>query len=77
MVISTKISLFLGNEFWMGSLTSSGAAAAACSSSIAELHNPQINPRVDAKYLRVASRTEGIIHLKQYMKSLKGKDTFP
>ncbi|KAI3391313.1 hypothetical protein diail_7601 [Diaporthe ilicicola] len=35
---------FPGNEFWMGSLSASGDPAAACMSTIAELHNPVINP---------------------------------
>ncbi|KAI1083701.1 hypothetical protein F5B20DRAFT_528150 [Whalleya microplaca] len=35
---------FPGNEYWEGSLSSSGDPAAACMSTIAELHNPFINP---------------------------------
>lgn len=35
---------FPGNEYWMGSLSASGDPAAACMSTIAELHNPVINP---------------------------------
>lgn len=35
---------FPGNEYWMGSLQASGDPAAACMSTIAELHNPEINP---------------------------------
>lgn len=35
---------FPGNEFWGGSLTGSGDPAAACMSTIAELHNPLVNP---------------------------------
>lgn len=35
---------FPGNEYWMGSLQASGDPAAACMSTIAELHNPVINP---------------------------------
>lgn len=35
---------FPGNEFWMNSLDASGDPAAACMSTIAELHNPVINP---------------------------------
>jgi hypothetical protein len=36
-----------GNEFWMGSLCASGDPAAACFSTIGELHNPMVNPFVD------------------------------
>lgn len=35
---------FPGNEYWEGSLSASGDPAAACMSTIAELHNPVINP---------------------------------
>lgn len=33
-----------GNEYWMGMLNASGDPAAACCSTIAELHNPLVNP---------------------------------
>jgi hypothetical protein len=35
---------FPGNEYWLGSLVASGDPAAACMSTIAELHNPVLNP---------------------------------
>ncbi|KAI0841348.1 hypothetical protein F5Y06DRAFT_308194 [Hypoxylon sp. FL0890] len=35
---------FPGNEYWEGSLDASDDSAAACMSTIAELHNPLINP---------------------------------
>ncbi|KAG0730423.1 hypothetical protein GWK47_028287 [Chionoecetes opilio] len=46
---------FPGNEYWRGMLSASGDPAAACSSTIAELHNTLINPRVTANNLHVAS----------------------
>jgi hypothetical protein len=35
---------FPGNEYWIGSLAATGDPAAACMSTISELHNPMINP---------------------------------
>lgn len=35
---------FPGNEYWAGSLMASGDPAAACMSTIGELHNPVVNP---------------------------------
>uniref|UniRef100_A0A6A7FR01 DUF4804 domain-containing protein n=1 Tax=Hirondellea gigas TaxID=1518452 RepID=A0A6A7FR01_9CRUS len=56
-----------GNEYWLGSLTASGDPAAACSSSIAELHNHRINRRVDAAHLRIATRLHGVVTVPQYL----------
>ncbi|KAF2359504.1 Protein of unknown function DUF4804 [Trinorchestia longiramus] len=58
-----------GNEFWMGSLSTAGGPAAACASSIAELHNPLINPRMGARHMRIASRTEGVVSVSEFMES--------
>jgi len=35
-----------GNEYWLGYLSTSGGTAAACSSLIPELQNPDINPNI-------------------------------
>ncbi|KAI0860044.1 hypothetical protein F4860DRAFT_480771 [Xylaria cubensis] len=35
---------FPGNEYWVGSLDATGDPAAACMSTIGELHNPMVNP---------------------------------
>lgn len=42
-----------GNEYWMGVLASSGDPAAICCSMLAELQNPEINPYLSSKALRV------------------------
>jgi hypothetical protein len=53
---------FPGNEFWMGSLSGSGDPAAACCSTIGELHNCYVNPfteRVDVKSIQKRERGNG------------------
>ena len=57
-----------GNEFWNGSLSSSGDPAAACSSQVAELHTSRINPRACGASLHVASAEHGILHIADYAK---------
>ena len=42
---------FPGNEFWRGSLNTSGDPAAACCSTIGELQNPYVNPFLDNIYI--------------------------
>lgn len=57
-----------GNEFWFGSLSTSGDPAAAASTQIAELHNVRINPRASASSLHVASPENGILHIADYVR---------
>ncbi|KRT83858.1 hypothetical protein AMK59_4055, partial [Oryctes borbonicus] len=47
-----------GNEFWVGMLSASGDPAAACSTQVAELHNPHINTNVSGENLKIAARGE-------------------
>nr|XP_036215397.1 uncharacterized protein LOC106618609 isoform X2 [Bactrocera oleae] len=62
-----------GNEFWKGALTSSGDPAAACSTLIAELHNPHINSKmVNGENLHVASERYGVLHIAEYAKKILG-----
>ncbi|XP_066996323.2 uncharacterized protein [Anabrus simplex] len=56
-----------GNEFWCGDICSSGDPAAACSTQIAEIHNPHINPtKVSGKNLHVAVPEWGVMHISEY-----------
>ncbi|KAJ9582647.1 hypothetical protein L9F63_023025 [Diploptera punctata] len=56
-----------GNEFWAGCLSSSGDPAAACSSQVAELHNPYINTSsVCGDNLHVATAQWGVLHVAEY-----------
>lgn len=57
-----------GNEFWSGFLDASGDPAAACSTQIAEIHNPIINSRVCGANLHIASPEHGLLHISDYAK---------
>eukprot|EP00095_Tigriopus_kingsejongensis_P011476 maker-scaffold626_size122949-snap-gene-0.23 protein:Tk11476 transcript:maker-scaffold626_size122949-snap-gene-0.23-mRNA-1 annotation:"hypothetical protein EAI_16569" len=50
-----------GNEYWKGSLSSSGDPAAACATQVPELHNPLINPKMRGSNLHVALREGRIL----------------
>jgi hypothetical protein len=54
-----------GNEFWMGSLSTSSDPAAACSTQVAELHNWHINGKVCGGNLRVAT-LNGLVTFQEY-----------
>nr|CAD7578247.1 unnamed protein product [Timema californicum] len=56
-----------GNEFWVKKLASSGDPAAACSTQVAELHNPHINRKIVGTNLHVASPSLGVLHLADYV----------
>lgn len=60
-----------GNEFWHGSLTTSGDPAAACSTLITELHNPHINTKmVNGENVHVASDRFGVLHISDFAKKV-------
>ncbi|ERL87582.1 hypothetical protein D910_04973 [Dendroctonus ponderosae] len=56
-----------GNEYWNGQLGSSGDSAAASSTQVTELHNPQINPLVCADNLRIVSVKGKLLRLERYL----------
>lgn len=59
-----------GNEFWSGTLDNSSDPAAACSTQIAELHNPHINPKCSADNLHIATKS-GILTFAEYQKDVR------
>ncbi|KAH8272122.1 hypothetical protein KR044_004756 [Drosophila immigrans] len=60
-----------GNEFWMKMLKSTGDSSTACSTLIAELHNPHINTEYcNGRNLHVASLQHGVLHISDYAKLL-------
>lgn len=56
-----------GNEFWYGSLHTSGDPAAACSTQVAELHNAHINNGVKASNTRIMTKN-GLKTIFEYCK---------
>ncbi|OWR42043.1 hypothetical protein KGM_212909 [Danaus plexippus plexippus] len=54
-----------GNEFWFGSLKTSGDPAAACSTQVSELHNAHINTTLRGDTVRVAAEG-GVLPLREY-----------
>lgn len=60
-----------GNEFWIEFLDTSSDPAAACSTLIADLHNPHINTSmVSGSNLHIASAEFGINHIADYVKKI-------
>lgn len=59
-----------GNEYWSGKLGSSGDSAAASSTQITEIHNPHINPLVEASNLRVVT-TDGVVTFEKYQEIVR------
>ena len=55
-----------GNEYWVGSLWTSGDPAAACSTQVPELHNPLINRKMSGSNAHVATKDGKIIPLYQF-----------
>ncbi|EDV45812.1 uncharacterized protein LOC6550918 [Drosophila erecta] len=60
-----------GNEFWANMLVSTGDPAAACSTLISELQNPQINVEyMNGANLHIASVEHGLLHVGDYARRL-------
>ncbi|XP_017129946.1 uncharacterized protein LOC108147728 [Drosophila elegans] len=58
-----------GNEFWMKMLKSTGDSSTACSTLVAELHNPYINTVFcNGSNLHIASPEHGVLHIAEYAK---------
>lgn len=60
-----------GNEFWVGCLTNSSDSTTASSTQISELHNPHINPRVNAGNLMVVTCEGPLVPVQEYVANIK------
>ena len=58
-----------GNEYWAGSLHTSGDPQAACATQVPELHNPLVNPKMRGRNLHVMLRETGeVVSFREYWK---------
>ncbi|KAH8260756.1 hypothetical protein KR026_005759 [Drosophila bipectinata] len=65
-----------GNEFWMKMLKSTGDSSTACSTLVAELHNPYINTVFcNGDNLHIASPEFGVLHIAEYAKRVLAEDS--
>ncbi|XP_018016158.1 uncharacterized protein LOC108672911 [Hyalella azteca] len=60
-----------GNEFWVGMLGSTGDCAAACSSCVAEIHNPHVNPLVLGAAVRIATQDGQVLAVSDYLELIR------
>ncbi|KAH8295923.1 hypothetical protein KR018_000701 [Drosophila ironensis] len=67
-----------GNEFWMKMLKSTGDSSTACSTLVAELHNPHINSEFCCgRNLHIAAPDLGVLHVSEYARRVlrRGDDS--